>query len=128
MSAHEEIVNLFVGRPFQAVASARKGRPTGDPGQPKDLPPPAPPQPLFRWSDAHRQEALDLHCQLQKLPPTKLAQARGIPDPASMTPKEYIERGRPYCITIDLSAEYDRLWQLNQQVWDEQEAEMRRNR
>ena len=101
---------------------------SGDPGQPKDLPPPAPPQPRFRWSDAHRQEALDLHCQLQKLPPTKLAQASGIPDPASMTPKEFIERGRPYCITIDLSAEYDRLWQLNQQVWDEQESELRRNR
>ena len=45
-----------------------------------------------------------------------------------MTPKEFIERGRPYCITIDLSAEYDRLWQLNQQVWDEQESELRRNR
>lgn len=34
------------------------------------------------------------------------------------------ELGRPYCISIDRSEEYDRLWRLNKQVWDERAAEM----
>lgn len=94
----------------------------------KPSPPAPPPQPIYRWSDAQRQEALDLHCRLHKLPPAKLAQASGIPDPARMTPREFVERGHPYCISIDRSEEYHRIWKLNQHVFDEREAEMRRER
>jgi hypothetical protein len=96
--------------------------------EPKAAPPAPPPQPLYRWSDAHRQEALDLHCRLHKLPPAKVAQASGIPDPAGMTPRDFVERARPYCISIDRSAEEDRLWKLGQHRFDELQAEMLRER
>ncbi|MGI8981867.1 MAG: hypothetical protein ACR2FY_21765 [Pirellulaceae bacterium] len=70
--------------------------------------------PTYRWSDAQRQEALDYHCQMNRLPPAKLAQASGIPDPARMTPLEAIRRGRPYIIYIDRSAEIQREWERRQ--------------
>ena len=60
---------------------------------------------------APRQEALDLHCRLHRLPPAKLEQATGIPDPVRITPKEAVERGWPYVITINRSEELERVWQ-----------------
>jgi hypothetical protein len=66
---------------------------------------PAEPAPIYRWSDFHRQEALNYHCQIHDLPPAKLSQASGIPDPARCTPKEAIERGYPYLLYIDRTEE-----------------------
>jgi hypothetical protein len=82
------------------------------------------PEKTYRWSAAARQEALDYHCQVNRLPPAKLEQASGIPDPVRISPKEAIERGWPYVITIDRSEELERVWQRRQreiQAWGGQD-------
>ncbi|MGI8977619.1 MAG: hypothetical protein ACR2FY_00185, partial [Pirellulaceae bacterium] len=40
-----------------------------------------------------------------RLPPARLSQATGIPNPVRCTPKEAIERGYPYIIYIDRTEE-----------------------
>jgi hypothetical protein len=80
-----------------------------------ELPAPEPePVKVYRWEANYRQEALDYHCQINQLPPAKLAQASGIPDPLRMTPVEAIRRGLPYIISIDRSAEIQRTWERQQ--------------
>ena len=78
------------------------------------LPEEKPPEQIYRWSAAARQEALDYHCQINRLPPAKLEQASGIPDPVRISPKETVERGWPYVITIDRTEELERAWQRRQ--------------
>lgn len=56
--------------------------------------------------------------------PAKLSQASGIPDPKNMTPRQYVELRRPYCITIDQSEEVARRWKANQKVWEERNANL----
>ena len=69
---------------------------------------------VYRWEAKYRQEALDYHCQINNLPPAKLAQASGIPDPLRMSPLEAVRRGLPYIISIDRSAEIQRTWERRQ--------------
>jgi hypothetical protein len=79
--------------------------------------------PQYRWSEIHRQEALDYHCQIHKLPRAKLSQATGIPNPVRCTPKEAIVRGYPYIIYIDRTEEMEK---LHQRRLREEEARRRR--
>jgi hypothetical protein len=65
------------------------------------------PQP--RWEDQYRQQALDYHCLIHGLPPASLEQATGIPDPKTISPRMWIEKGRPYLIHIDRSIPCDRV-------------------
>ncbi len=124
---------LTEGLPGAGGGDLRSGVPAGSvtraeqSAEPTDKLAACPTQPLCRWSDEHRQEALDLHCRLHRLPRAKLSQASGIPDPKNMTPREYVERGRPYCISIDRSEEEARCWRLGQQRFDEIQAEMLRD-
>jgi hypothetical protein len=101
------------------------GHPAG-PATRAEQPPLSAPPPLYRWSDAHRQEALDLHCRVHRLPRAKLSQASGIPGPKNMTPREHVDRGLPYRISIDRSEEEARSWRLGQHRFDERQAEMLR--
>jgi hypothetical protein len=75
------------------------------------LPPEKQPQedPRPRWEDEYRQEALDYHCLIHGLPPASLEQATGIPDPKTISPRMWIEKGRPYMIYIDRSIPCDRV-------------------
>ena len=86
-------------RPRQAV-----GVPPGE--QQTAETPPEEPQP--RWCDAMRLEALDYHCMIHGIPRVDLDQASGLPDPKSMSPKQWMERGYPYMIYIDRSQECKR--------------------
>ena|GEM_PF-6667131 len=73
---------------------------------PLEKQPPEDPRP--RWEDKYRQEALDYHCLIHGLPPASLEQATGIPDPKKISPRMWIEKGRPYMIHIDRSIPCDR--------------------
>jgi hypothetical protein len=64
--------------------------------------------PRPRWEDEYRQEALDYHCLIHGLPPASLEQATGIPDPKKISPRMWIEQGKPYMIHIDRSIPCDR--------------------
>lgn len=100
-----------VGKVNNLEPAALGGVPSPSPSPSADVTPPAvpaapsEPAPEYRWSEFHRQEALDYHCQIHHLPPAKLSQATGIPNPVRCTPKEAIERGRPYIIYIDRTEE-----------------------
>jgi hypothetical protein len=59
--------------------------------------------PRPRWEDEYRQEAFDYHCLIHGLPPASLEQATGIPDPKKISPRMWIEQGKPYMIHIDRS-------------------------
>ena len=56
-----------------------------------------------RWDDAARQEALDYHCMIHGIPPLELHQVTGIPDPKTISPKMWMQRGYPYMIYSDRS-------------------------
>ena len=68
-----------------------------------------PPVPKYRWEDNYRQEALDYHCLKFGLPPASLEQATGIPDPARMSPRMWMEKELPYAIYIDRTIPCDRV-------------------
>ncbi|MGI8981206.1 MAG: hypothetical protein ACR2FY_18420, partial [Pirellulaceae bacterium] len=80
--------------------------------------------PEYRWSEFHRQEALDYHCQIHRLPPARLSQATGIPNPVRCTPKEAIARGYPYIIYIDRTEE---MKERHQKLLRHEEAKRRRD-
>ncbi|MGI8980745.1 MAG: helix-turn-helix domain-containing protein [Pirellulaceae bacterium] len=72
----------------------------------KPLPTPSPPGPQEkrpRWDNAARQEALDYHCMIHGIPPLELQQVTGIPDPKTISPKMWMQRGYPYMIYSDRS-------------------------
>ena len=56
-----------------------------------------------RWDDAARQGALDYHCMIHGIPPLELHQVTGIPDPKTISPKMWMQRGYPYMIYSDRS-------------------------
>ena len=61
-----------------------------------------------RWCEEMRREALDYHCMIHGIPRLHMEQVSGLPDPKSMTPKQWMERGYPYMIYIDRSQECQR--------------------
>lgn len=107
--------NLYLNPPKMGTEPCRAGcacHPAKDlPAAGTACPTPTPNDiPAPRWSDEERQEALDYHCQIHNLPPARLAQASGIPNPRQITPLEAIRRGHPYLISIDRTAEVKREW------------------
>ena len=51
---------------------------------------------------------------MNNLPPAKLSQTSGVPDPLRITPLEHVKRQRPYLISIDYSEEARRFWERHE--------------